>query len=169
MRVTDKHVFFWGEWPSNWYKCYFKVKHEGKEYDFFNSEQYFMWMKAITFGDETIALRILLEGKNPKMAKTLGRLVKNYDDKKWNEIRYKVMVDANYYKYSQSKELKELLLNPELKGKHFVEASPLDGIWGIKCGETEALDDESNWNGQNLLGKALDEVREMLLNEKNKS
>jgi ribA/ribD-fused uncharacterized protein len=128
-----------------------------------------MWMKAITFGDETIALRILLEGKNPKMAKTLGRLVKNYDDKKWNEIRYKVMVDANYFKYSQSEDLKKMLLNPEFDGKHFVEASPLDGIWGIKCGETEALDDESNWKGQNLLGKALDEVREMLLNEKSKS
>jgi ribA/ribD-fused uncharacterized protein len=162
MRVTDKHIFFWGEWPSNWYKCYFKVKQDDKEYDFFNSEQYFMWMKAITFGDETTALRILMEGKNPKMAKTLGRLVKNYDDKKWNEIRYQIMVNANYYKYSQSEELKELLLNPEFDDKHFVEASPLDGIWGIKCGETEALDDKSNWNGLNLLGKALDEVREKL-------
>jgi ribA/ribD-fused uncharacterized protein len=103
-----------------------------------------------------------MEGKNPKMAKTLGRLVKNYDDKKWNEIRYQIMVNANYYKYSQSEELKELLLNPEFDDKHFVEASPLDGIWGIKCGETEALDDKSNWNGLNLLGKALDEVREKL-------
>ena len=169
MRVTDKHIFFWGEFPSNWYKCHFKVKHEGKEYDFFNSEQYFMWMKAITFGDEETADKILKKGHNPKTAKALGREVKNYDDKKWNEVRYKIMVDANYYKYSQSEELKELLLNPEFNGKHFVEASPLDGIWGIKCGETEALDDKSNWNGQNLLGKALDEVREMLLNEKNKS
>ena len=169
MRVTDKHIFFWGEFPSNWYKCHFKVKHEGKEYDFFNSEQYFMWMKAITFGDEEVAEKILKKGHNPKTAKALGREVKNYDDKKWNEVRYKIMVDANYYKYSQSEELKELLLNPEFNGKHFVEASPLDGIWGIKCGETEALDDKSNWNGQNLLGKALDEVREMLLNEKNKS
>jgi ribA/ribD-fused uncharacterized protein len=169
MRVTDKHVFFWGEFPSNWYKCHFTVKHNGKELDFFNSEQYFMWMKAITFGDEEIAEEILKKGKNPKTAKALGRKVKNYDDKKWNEIRYKVMVDANYFKYSQSEDLKKMLLNPEFDGKHFVEASPLDGIWGIKCGETEALDDESNWKGQNLLGKALDEVREMLLNEKSKS
>jgi predicted NAD-dependent protein-ADP-ribosyltransferase YbiA (DUF1768 family) len=46
-----------------------------------------------------------------------------------------------------------------------VEASPIDGIYGIKCGETEALDDKSNWNGLNLLGKALDEVREKLLKE----
>lgn len=166
MRVTDKHIFFWGEWPSNWFKCHFTVKHEGKVLDFFNSEQYFMWMKAITFGDEETADKILKKGHNPKTAKALGREVKNYDDKKWDEIRYRVMVDANYYKYSQSEELKELLLNPELEGKHYVESSPYDRIWGIGVGETEALDDESNWKGQNLLGKTLDEVREMLLNEK---
>lgn len=164
MRVTDKHVFFWGEWPSNWYKCHFKVNHEGKEYDFFNSEQYFMWMKAITFGDEEIAEKILKKGHNPKTAKALGREVKNYDDKKWDEIRYRVMVDANYCKYSQSKELKELLLNPELKGKHFCEASPKDQLWGCGLHESDPLiDDEKNWLGINLLGKALDEVRERLL------
>ena len=106
MRVTDKHIFFWGEWPSNWFKCHFTVKHEGKVLDFFNSEQYFMWMKAITFGDDETAEKILKKGHNPKTAKALGREVKNYDDKKWNEIRYKVMVDANYFKYSQSEELK---------------------------------------------------------------
>ena len=163
MKVTDKHVFFWGEWPSNWFKCHFTVEHKGKELHFFNSEQYFMWVKAITFGDEEVAEKILQNGKNPKTAKALGREVKNYDDKVWNEKRYQVMVDANLYKYSQNEELKELLLNKELEGKHYVEASPLDKIWGIGVGETEALDDESNWRGQNLLGKALDEVRDKLV------
>ena len=23
MKVTDKHVLFWGEWPSNWYRAEF--------------------------------------------------------------------------------------------------------------------------------------------------
>jgi hypothetical protein len=141
------------------------VEHEGKKLEFFNSEQYFMWVKAKTFGDETIAMRILLEGKNPKTAKTLGRMIKNYDDKVWNEKRYQVMVDANMYKYSQNEDIKNLLLSDLFKGKGFVEASPIDKIWGIGVGETEALDDESNWKGTNLLGKALDEVREKLLKE----
>jgi len=163
MKVTDKHVFFWGEWPSNWFKCHFTVEYNGKTLEFFNSEQYFMWVKAITFGDEDVAEKILEKGKNPKTAKALGREVKNYDDKVWNEKRYQVMVDANLYKYSQNEELKELLLNPELEGKHYVESSPLDKIWGIGVGETEALDDESNWRGQNLLGKVLDEVRDKLV------
>ncbi len=164
MKVTDKHVFFWGEWPSNWFKCHFTVEHKGKELHFFNSEQYFMWVKAITFGDEEVAEKILEKGKNPKTAKALGREVKNYDDKVWNEKRYQVMVDANLYKYSQNEELKELLLNKELEGKHYVEASKFDTIWGIGLTEDNPLvDDEKNWLGTNLLGKALDEVREKLV------
>jgi ribA/ribD-fused uncharacterized protein len=159
MRVTNKHIFFWGEWPSNWYRCHFTV--EDKE--FFNSEQYFMWVKAKTFGDEETAEEILKHGKNPKAAKALGRKVKNYDDKVWDEKRYGVMVEANMYKYSQNEDLKALLLNEELKNKNFVEASPFDTVWGIGTSESEALDDQSNWRGQNLLGKALNEVRKILL------
>ena len=166
MRVTDKHVFFWGDFPSNWYPCHFIVERDGKELEFFNSEQYFMYEKAMTFDDTTIAMKILLEGSNPKKAKTLGRMVKNYDDDVWNEKRYQVMVDANMYKYSQSEELKEMLLNEEFNGKKFVEASPIDRIWGVGLGEHNPLvDDEKNWKGQNLLGKVLNEVRDKLLKE----
>jgi ribA/ribD-fused uncharacterized protein len=116
------------------------------------------------FGDEVTAMRILFEGKDPKKAKTLGRQVKNYDDKVWEKVRYHIMVYANMHKYLQNKELRDMLLNEEFDGKKFVEASPFDGIWGIKCDEATAKDDESNWNGLNLLGKALDEVRNILKN-----
>ena len=163
MKVTDKYVYFWGEWPSNWYRCHFTIEDNGKTLHFFNSEQYFMYIKAITFGDTEVAEEILVKGKNPKVAKALGRKVKNYDDKVWNEKRYQVMVDANMLKYSQNEDLKKLLLNKTFEGKNFCEASPLDTIWGLGVGESEALDDQSNWKGQNLLGKALDEVREKLL------
>lgn len=162
MRVTEKHIFFWGEFPSNWHPARFVVERDGKELEFFNSEQYFMYEKAVVFGDEVTAMRILFEGKDPKKAKTLGRQVKNYDDKIWEKVRYQIMVYANMYKYLQNKDLREKLLSEEFDGKKYVEASPLDGIWGIKCDEATALDDESNWNGLNLLGKALDEVRSIL-------
>ena len=118
--------------------------------------------KARAFGDEEIAMRILFEGKNPKQAKSLGRKVKGYNDEVWNKTRYKVMLRANLLKYLQNKDIEKLLLNEEFEGKNFVEASPIDRIWGIGCDEATALDDESNWNGQNLLGKVLDEVRGIL-------
>ena len=162
MRVTEKHVFFWGEFPSNWHPARFVVERDGKQLEFFNSEQYFMYQKAVVFGDKTTAMRILFEGKDPKKAKQLGRQVKNYDDNVWKQVRYQIMVYANMHKYLQNKDLRELLLNPEFDGKKLVEASPLDGIWGIKCDEATAKDDESNWNGLNLLGKVLDEVRNIL-------
>ena len=162
MRVTDTHVYFWGEILSNWYPARFTEAREGKTLEFFNSEQYFMYEKARAFGDEEIAMRILFEGKDPKQAKSLGRKVKGYNDEVWNKMRYKVMLRANLLKYLQNKDIEKLLLNEEFEGKNFVEASPIDRIWGIGCDEATALDDESNWNGQNLLGKVLDEVRDIL-------
>lgn len=162
MVLSDNHVFFWKSSFSNWYRSIFEAEVEGEMLTFYNSEQYFMYIKALTFKDYDTAKKILRHGSNPKIAKDLGREVKNYDDAVWNEKRYGVMLDANMLKYSQNEELKNLLLSPKFEGKHFVEASPVDRIWGIGCGEREALDDGSNWNGQNLLGKVLDEVREKL-------
>lgn len=159
MRVTNKHVYFWGDFPSNWFPSPFVVERDGKKLEFSNAEQYFMYEKAMAFGDEDIAMRILFEGSDPRQAKSLGRKVKNYNDEVWNKMRYQVMLYANMQKYLQNKDLQEKLLSEELKGKGFVEASPVDGIWGIKCSEEDAKDDESNWNGLNLLGKVLDEVR----------
>lgn len=163
MKVTDKHVFFWGQYLSNWHEAPFTVEYEGKKYRFHNTEQYFMFVKAKTFGDDEIAKEIIVKGKNPAIAKALGRKVKNYDDKVWNEKRYQVMLEANMEKYTQNEILKNSLLNKKYDGKHFVEASPYDTIWGIGVGEKEAKDDESNWRGTNLLGKVLDEVRNKLI------
>lgn len=165
MKITDKHVFFWSGVFSNWHPCEFKVETEGQDITFFNSEQYFMYMKAKLFGDDEIAAEILHKGVDPKTAKDLGRKVKNYDDKVWNEKRYQVMVDACYLKFSQSETLKKKLLDKKFEGKGYVEGSPVDKVWGIGVHWRDASDDESTWNGQNLLGKALDEVRERLLKE----
>ena len=60
-----------------------------------------MYEKAVVFGDEETAEKILQEGKNPKRAKQLGRQVKNYDDAVWNKIRYHIMLYANIHKYFQ--------------------------------------------------------------------
>lgn len=165
MKVTDKHVFFWSGIFSNWYPAQFTVKIGEDNLEFANSEQYFMYIKAKIFNDDEIAQQILEKGQDPKTAKDLGRLVKNYDDKVWDEIRYKVMVDACYHKFSQSEFLKSKLLSNKYEGKGYVEGSPVDTVFGIGVHWREASDDESTWQGRNLLGKALDEVRERLLNE----
>lgn len=165
MRITDKYIYFWGDWTSNFQPAKFTVKVDGKVCNFHNSEQYFMYIKAITFHDDKIAEQILREGIDPKKAKKLGRKVSNYDNDVWDKLRYRVMLKANMLKYTQNEQLKKNLLDPKFDGKHFVEASPFDNIWGIMCDERDAKDDQSNWNGLNLLGQVLDEVREKLSNE----
>ena len=162
-RITDKYVFFWGSEFSNWYECRLPfIKYKG--ITFFNSEQAFMWEKAVYFGDMIIAKKIV-ETPNPKENKGLGRKVKGFDVEKWSEVNFQFMVDVNYAKYSQNPRLKATLLSTG--DKIIVEASPYDTIWGIGLHwEDDDVLDESKWKGQNLLGKALMEVRKQLRNEK---
>ena len=161
IKATDKHVFFWGSWLSNWYKSTITLEDNfGKPLVFFTSEQYFMWRKAIEFNDIEIANKILAT-KDPKEAKKLGREVHNFDSKHWDKVKYQIMLTANLHKYSHSKELEKALCSSEFQNKTFVEASPYDRIWGIGMHMNDiGIDDESNWKGQNLLGKCLTEIRD---------
>jgi ribA/ribD-fused uncharacterized protein len=64
-----------------------------------------------------------------------------------------------YYKFSQTKKIRDILLNTG--DLELVEASPYDRIWGIGFKEEDAEANRNKW-GANLLGKALIEVRGML-------
>lgn len=166
MKITDRHIFFWGGVFSNWYPSEFIASVNGKAMKFHNVEQYFMYMKAITFKDYDAAMLILKNGHDPSKAKQYGRAVKNYDDETWAKIRYSVMLDGCQFKFSQNENMKEELLKEEYIGKEFVEGSPRDCIWGIGVHYNDASDDESTWRGQNLLGLVLNEVRSNLLSQR---
>lgn len=166
--VTDKYVLFWGSTFSNFADTPFVATVNGEKLNFNNTEQYFMYRKALEFGDKAVAVDILKLGSNPKIAKSLGRKVRNYDDEVWNKIRYQVMLEGNLEKYRQNADAREQLLDKYLRDKSFVEASPLDTIWGIGLSEEDPdANDNTKWKGQNLLGKVLDEVRSILLKDEN--
>lgn len=134
---------------------------------FFSVEQCYAWSKALYFGDlDTMNLIEKLdfyEGRSD-LAKKLGRTTKDFDQDAWNAVSYDIMLKASLSKYSQNRVLLDKITDPALEGKGFVEASPVDLIWGIGLREADPLaDDESNWKGENRLGKVLDEVRKKLL------
>ena len=159
MTETETHVLFWGGPFSNFYEAPFQA--EG--HSFKTSEQYFMWKKAMTFGDEETAA-LILAAETPKEAKKLGRKVKGYDDGIWAEKRESIMEEGCYRKYTSNPALKKMLLS--YPDKEFVEASPYDKIWGIGLGEEEAARrEEKEWPGQNLLGKVLGRVRDRIKRE----
>lgn len=164
IRQDDKHVFFYKEWLSNFRKTDFQYDYngEGNPRRFFCTEQAFMYCKARYFNDLETAEKIM-KTTVPMDAKSLGREVRNYDDSKWDKVRYDYMRDVNLARFTQDGWLNEKILNPEYDGKTFVEASPVDRIWGVGIAlEDDAIFDERNWTGRNLLGKALTEVRNTL-------
>lgn len=154
--INEKYVVFWNSIFSNFFPCNFTFK----DSKFLSSEQAFMYCKALHFKDIESTVKIL-QANTPKKAKDLGRLVKNFDAKEWDKVRFDYMVEVLIAKFNQNQNLKDTLL--KTGNRSFVEGSPYDKIWGIGIHWQDPLClDPSNWQGQNLLGKALDQVKEKL-------
>lgn len=162
-----KYIFFWGHQDSHgsltkscfsqWYPSPFEV--EG--YLFNTAEHYMMFQKAMLFGDESAAEKIL-SSKTPGEAKSIGRTVSNFDGDIWVKHRFDIVVGASVAKFSTYPSLKEFLIRTA--DRVLVEASPVDKIWGVGlAADDPAIQSPSRWKGLNLLGFALMETRERLM------
>ena len=164
IKITKTHAFFYTEWPSNFRKTSFTWSLFGEAQHFWCTEQAFMWAKAKFFEDAEMAANILAEKTDPRKVKEYGRCVLGYDDFEWDKVRYRFMLEVNYARFSQDSVLKEKLLDPKFEGLTFVEASPIDKIWGIGIAQDDPRnEDPANWQGQNLMGKVITEVRRLLV------
>lgn len=160
-------LFFWGHQPSKdgsiikscfsqWWMSSFEV--DGVTYH--SAEHWMMAGKAKLFGDDEI-LQNILNTESPKKAKAYGRKVRNFDSQIWNENCYEIVKQGNFHKFSQHEDLKNFLLSTD--NQVLVEASPYDKIWGIGMLESnKKAAHPPQWNGMNLLGFALMEVRDEL-------
>lgn len=155
--MMKTYKFFWDGVYSNFYRSHF-TDLAGTKY--VSNEQYFMVMKALHFGDEDSAKK-MLQLSDPNKIKQLGRKVKNFDSDDWDQVKLGYMYKGLKLKFTQDPELKQILLAET--ADLFVEASPYDKIWGIGLGEEKArFTPESEWPGQNLLGQLLTKLREEL-------
>ncbi|KAI7280771.1 hypothetical protein KC345_g4555 [Hortaea werneckii] len=104
--------------------------------------------------------RILSESK-PGRQKSLARSVKftSAQFKEWERIKFDVVLEGSWLKFSQNQELKAKLM--ATGDRELVEASPTDRTWGIGFAAEFAESWREEW-GCNLLGKALMSVRESL-------
>jgi len=163
-----KFIFFWGHQTSKeqigkqclsqWYPCKFVI--ENIVYN--STEQYMMAQKALLFNDNEIFHQIIKE-KQMKKIKDLGRQVKCFNEKIWNEAKLNIVINGNLAKFQQNSLLKDYLISTDKK--ILVEASPYDKIWGIGMLEDdENIENISKWRGLNLLGFALMEVRDIIIN-----
>ena len=161
-----KYVFFWQAFSSGdkitsscmsqWYKSTITIDNK----IFCNMEQYMMACKAELFNDDLILEKIMNES-DPKNIKALGRKVRNFDEIIWKSVRYDILVKGNYYKFMQDSKLKEFILNTG--DSILAEASPYDKLYGIGLRvENSNVRNPSSWQGINLLGFALMEVRDLI-------
>lgn len=159
-----KYVFFWGHQPgkggvsasclSQWYASPFIV--DGQRYP--TAEHFMMAEKASLFGDLATRARVL-EAPSPGAAKALGRQVRGFDESAWLEHRFAIVVRSNRAKFSQNAELERFLKSTGTRV--LVEASPVDRVWGIGLSHDDDKASNPNlWQGLNLLGFALMQVRE---------
>ena len=118
---------------SNWYPSTFT--HNG--ITFSSMEQYMMYRKALSFGDEKVATQILATD-NAAEIKALGRLVSGYEESLWERLK-------------------------DTGNAFLAECAVNDRIWGIGLSMRDPSRlDRAKWQGQNLLGYALMMVREKL-------
>ena len=141
MDEKEKYIFFWSHQEKNegevtkkclsqWYNCMFEI--DGIKY--YTAEQYMMSQKALAFNDKETYSKIM-EEKEPREYKKLGRQVKNFDSTIWDKKKFEAVIKGNIAKFSQNEKLKEFLLNTQ--EKILVEASPYDKIWGIGMDEND--------------------------------
>jgi hypothetical protein len=161
-----EYLLFWGHTPrgpgigkhvmSQWWPARFVIGGIG----YASAEHCMMAEKARLFGDEESRARILA-APDPAAAKTLGRKVRDFDEKVWKERRFDIVVAATSAKFGQNAELGAYLAGTG--DAVLVEASPLDRVWGIGLAADDARATRpAEWKGLNLLGFALMQARATL-------
>ncbi len=162
-----KYLMFWGHQAppacgagkgclSQWWPAAFTV--DGVSYP--TAEHYMMAAKARLSGDAEAAGKILA-APHPGAAKALGRQVRGFDEERWGQHRFDVVVAGNLAKFGQHPPLRDFLAGTG--SRVLVEASPRDRVWGIGLAAAdERAQSPERWPGLNLLGFALMEVRRQL-------
>jgi ribA/ribD-fused uncharacterized protein len=127
---------------------------------FGSGEHHFMHGKALLFGDQSIADRIL-RASSPGQARELGRRVSGFREDVWVAERARLMDEANHAKFFALPGLAAYLVStwPAV----LVQASALDRVWasGLDL-DDPFLPRPARWPGLNLVGFSLMKARQAL-------
>ena len=117
-----------------------------------------MASKARLFGDDS-ALSTILATHDSREHKRLGRQVCHFDHDSWQHERENIGLLGNLAKFSQNENMRLTLLHTGQR--RLAEASPHGNLWGIGLRACEyRASSPGTWRGSNLLGQALQHVRE---------
>jgi ribA/ribD-fused uncharacterized protein len=129
-------------------------------------EQWMMYLKSLIFAKNEhrninlIIGKKILSTNNLGVIKKLGKNIKGFNQDIWDKYKFKILVNGNYLEFTQNKEMKKILLNTN--NREIVDASSIDNIWDTGLSENDAINTPKSKWGENLLGKAIMEVRQHL-------
>lgn len=143
---------------SQWYPSPFSVN----EIVYKSAGQWMMARKALLFGDRQ-AYKKIMDADRPEQVRSHGVTIAGFDEAKWSEWKYEIVKEGNFHKFNQNKKLRAYLLSTG--DAVLAEANPFDKVWGIGLSaDAKHVSDPYAWEGLNLLGFALMEIREYLRN-----
>ena len=157
-RTTDSlTLFFTKDSPlSNFHASEFIVKDQV----FSSAEQCIAYHKAMLFEEPALAQEIL-GMDNPSIQKQKARKLTKFDNGTWHDKAPTILHTALMAKFTQNIHLKEALL--ETGTTVIAEANPRDTMFGIGLSiYNPDATDNSKWQGHNLQGVTLMEVREAI-------
>jgi len=162
----EKIIGFWkpnqhyGVFSQWWKDKSQKYQFKDEYLEYVCAEQYMMAQKALLF-DDTDAFDKIMDESDPSKLKAIGRTIRNFHGSTWDEHKYDIVYKGNLLKFSQNERFKSILLGTG--DAILCEASPFDKIWGIGMDtEHPKFNDPDYWEGENLLGKILMQVRDEL-------
>jgi ribA/ribD-fused uncharacterized protein len=177
-QTPHKIIYFWHPdrkfgFLSNWYSSSFEdfdteLPSDGGERQFrtFSSvQQYMIYHRVMLFEDKEAASRVLQTNDTNELKK-IGRDVQGFDIDIWNNNKESIATKGAYLKFKQNPELCRKLV--DTGDAILAESSKFDKNWGIGLNMRDAIKlngDTSKWNGKNLLGKCLMQVRDYLCKE----
>lgn len=131
-----------------------------KQRTFQSVEHWVVYNKALFFKDAYTARQVLKE-KSPKTVAGLGKKIDtNGMSNNWRSQLERVLVHGNYHKFNQNLTLRQHLMRTGTNTIVYENQNRLLGT-GLKRGDPKNRSVET-WNGENLCGRVLDEVRCML-------
>ena len=142
---------------SNWYPAEFD--YAGKHYA--NSEQFMMYQKVMMFRKYELAEKIMKTDDPSICKKIAGTKFPEFNAEVWEKTCETVVKRGVRAKFAQNPDICRTLL--ETENALLAECSRYDRKWGIGIDiGSRKWQDVSNWNGKNLLGRILMQVREDL-------
>lgn len=100
-----------------------------------------------------------LRNSDPAAQKAIGRSISPYDDALWSAARVACVVGGNIARMEVDRKARSVLVSTNRRT--LVEGSPKDDIWGVGIKwDDPRIVDPANWQGTNLLGIALEQVRD---------